>query len=83
MRQPPIRCVEFVELVTDWEEGALNDAVRGEVEEHINICPECTEYVEQMRVTVHLLRGIDEEAPPETARNALLAAFRARSVPGS
>ncbi len=77
-KQPPVRCVEFVELVTDWSEGALDESVRAEVEEHINICPPCAEYVEQMRMAVRLLRGAEQEAPPEPARDALLAAFRAR-----
>ncbi len=78
MNQPPLRCVEFVELVTEWSEGALDENVRAEVEEHINICPPCAEYVEQMRMAVRLLRGAEQEAPPEGARDALLAALRAR-----
>ena len=78
MKQPPVRCVEFVELVTDWSEGALDENIRAEVEEHINICPPCAEYVEQMRMAVRLLRGVEQEAPPAPARAALLAAFRER-----
>jgi anti-sigma factor RsiW len=80
MRQPEIRCVEFVESVTDWMEGALDDDVRLQVEEHLVICPHCTEYVAQLRVTAAVLRESPGEspgdAPPAAARAALLDAFR-------
>jgi anti-sigma factor RsiW len=72
-----MRCVQFTELVTDWQEGALSDEVRAEVEEHLGLCPDCVDYVEQIRATISVLRGV-EEAPPEAARAAALEAFRAR-----
>ena len=79
MRQPEIRCVEFVESVTDWMEGALADDERLMLEEHLVICPHCTEYVAQLRLAATVLRGgRAAEAPPPTARAALLDAFRAR-----
>ena len=79
MRQPEIRCVEFVESVTEWMEGALPDDERLLLEEHLVICPHCTEYVAQLRLTATVLRGRPtSDAPPPTARAALLDAFRAR-----
>ena len=78
MRQPEVRCVEFVETVTDWMEGALDDDARLLVEEHLVICPHCTEYLAQLRATAAVLREAPAEAPPAKARAALLAAFRAR-----
>jgi anti-sigma factor RsiW len=78
MIQPHVRCIEFVELITDWMEGALSDDVRAEVEEHMAICPGCTEYLEQLRITVRLAHEEAREAPPPDARAALIAAFRAR-----
>ena len=61
MKQPPVRCVEFVELVTDWSEGALDENIRAEVEEHINICPPSAEYVEQMRMAVRLFAALSRK----------------------
>ena len=79
MIQPAVRCVEFVETVTDWLEGALVDADRLPLEEHLVICPHCTEYVAQLRATTAAL-GLDgsrrRTAPPAPARAALFAAFR-------
>jgi anti-sigma factor RsiW len=81
MAQPAVRCVEFVESVTDWMEGALVDDDRLVLEEHLAICPHCTEYVEQLRLSMHVLREVDElgliaQAPPPAARATLLEAFR-------
>jgi anti-sigma factor RsiW len=79
MRQPVVRCVEFVESVTDWMEGELTDDERLALEEHLTICPHCTDYVAQLRLSSAVLRAADRttrQAPPPEAREALLEAFR-------
>ena len=78
MIEPQIRCVELVELVTEWMEGELDDHTRAYVEEHLVICPHCTDYLRQLRATTATLGTIVRpgEAPPASARAALLAAFR-------
>jgi hypothetical protein len=80
MRQPAVRCVEFVESVTEWMEGALVDEQSVELEEHLAICSHCTEYVEQLRLATSVLRETEgaarHDAPPPAARAALLDAFR-------
>jgi anti-sigma factor RsiW len=76
MPQPAVRCIELVELVTDWMEGALDDDERLQVEEHLAICPHCTEYVAQLRTSIGLLGELPTSAPPPAARAALLEAFR-------
>ncbi len=82
MRQPVVRCVAFVELVTDWEEGALGDDERVDLEEHMAICPPCVQYIKQLRLTRAVLRETAERygqnggAPPPAARATLLEEFR-------
>ena len=66
---PTIRCVDFVEHVTEWEQGGLSEDVRSEVEEHLALCPDCVDYVQQLRATVSMLRGAMDEAPPPQARS--------------
>jgi anti-sigma factor RsiW len=78
---PNVRCIEFVEYVTEWEHGVLSDEIRAEVEEHLAFCLPCADYVQQLRATVGMLRGALDEAPPEAAREAALAEFRARRGP--
>ena len=79
MIDPEIRCVEFVELVTDWMESALDDVTLAHFEEHAVICPPCAEYVTQIRTASRHLHDLQHEAPPPAAREALLDMFRAES----
>ena len=87
MRQPAVRCVEFVESVTDWMDGALVDPGRLAIEEHLVICPHCTEYVTQLRLSMSLLRAAESvaptDAPAPAARAALLEAYRNRPRDGN
>jgi anti-sigma factor RsiW len=78
MLQPEIRCIEFVESVTDWMEGALDDDTRVELEEHLALCVHCVAYVDQLRLTSAVLREAPSRSstPPAAARAALLDAFR-------
>jgi anti-sigma factor RsiW len=78
---PPddLACTEEVELITDYLEGALPEAKREQLELHLETCPGCTEYVEQMRAIAGSLGGLRDEQPvsPEL-RRAVLESFRAR-----
>ena len=73
-----VRCVELVELVTEWMEGELDDGTRAHVEEHLVVCPPCSAYVTQIRQAVRALQDLDGEAPPPAAREELLRFFRAQ-----
>ena len=82
MLQPEIRCIEFVEAVTAWMEGDLDDDERLLVEEHLAICPHCLDHLDQLRLAIAVLRGTEAvatpAAPPPAMRAALMAAFRER-----
>jgi anti-sigma factor RsiW len=71
-----LACIDEVELITDYLEGALPDAERRRLEEHLAFCPGCTEYLEQMRAVAGSLGGLREASIPPALRDALLAAFR-------
>jgi anti-sigma factor RsiW len=71
-----LTCREFVELLTDYLEGALDPAERADAERHLVICRGCSNYTEQMRSTIGLLRRIAEARPAEAPTADLLAAFR-------
>jgi anti-sigma factor RsiW len=83
MLQPEMRCREFVEAVTEWMEGALDDDERVVLEEHLAICPHCLDYLGELRLAIAALRrtagsssGPDRLGPPPAVREALLTAFR-------
>jgi anti-sigma factor RsiW len=69
-------CKEFVELVTDYLEGALPRDERHRFEGHLEVCPGCVTYVEQIRATVQTVGALREEDIPPGTRDELLAAFR-------
>jgi anti-sigma factor RsiW len=69
-------CREFVELVTDYFEGALSPADTARFEEHISQCFWCARYLEQMRVTIETVGRIDEDSLSRDAKDELLNAFR-------
>ena len=58
-----IVCQQFVELVTEYFEGALPDRARTHVEEHLAMCDWCTTYTEQMQATVLVLNELGSEQP--------------------
>jgi anti-sigma factor RsiW len=68
-------CRELVELVTDYLEDRLEEADRHRFDGHLDECPDCREYVEQMRQTVRALGTVSEDALSAPARDALLDAF--------
>ena len=73
---PTMSCKQFVELVTDYFEGALSDEDVRRFEQHINDCFWCGRYLEQMRVTIETVGQIDEGDISSDAKDSLLHAFR-------
>ncbi|MDQ1391786.1 MAG: putative zinc-finger [Acidimicrobiaceae bacterium] len=79
MRQPEVRCVEFVEQVTQWLEGGLTDEERLLFEEHLAYCSPCSRFMVQFRQSLALSRMADgymRQGPPPMVRAALQDAFR-------
>jgi anti-sigma factor RsiW len=79
-RRDDLLCVEFVEAVTDYLEGAMDRRERARLESHLRACPGCSRYLAQMRTAIDLtgrLRTADVDALGLDARAELLAAFRA------
>jgi hypothetical protein len=71
-----MNCKEFVELVTDYFEGALADDDVRRFEQHIEDCLWCGRYLEQMRTTITTVGRIEEDDISTDAKDALLHAFR-------
>lgn len=72
-----VTCQQFVELVTDYFEGALAPRTLNHVEEHLVMCDWCQAYVDQMQATVaslHVFKQPLSADPPDS----LLAALRAK-----
>ena len=76
-----VTCQQFVELVTDYFEGALPPRTLSQVEEHLVMCDWCVAYVEQIQATVDSLRKLGDRSSREPP-NLLLAALRANGSAG-
>jgi len=74
-------CRELVEVITDYLEGALPGEDRRRFEEHLEECPYCINYLEQMRITVATLGGLREDSISPETRAELLDAFRGTAAP--
>jgi anti-sigma factor RsiW len=69
-------CFEFVELATEYLEGQLSPEDRERFEHHVDLCPACQAYMDQLRQTLRALGRIPEESLSSEARDELLRAFR-------
>jgi anti-sigma factor RsiW len=73
-----VDCVDVVELVTDYLEGALDPTTSEQVAAHLALCEGCDRYLEQMRATIRALGHVPLETVSDEARSTLLAAFQDR-----
>jgi anti-sigma factor RsiW len=78
-----LTCQELVELVTAYLEDALPSDERSRFNTHLNFCPGCATYVDQMRQTIQLVGTLTEDDIGPEARNQLLNVFRAWKHAGS
>ena len=76
LRRDKARCQDVVELVTDYLEGALDAPVRARFERHIAGCPDCTRYLDEVRLTRDAMGRVHPVPPPDDAKAAILDAFR-------
>lgn len=71
-----LTCREFVELVTDYLEGALSPDERARFEAHLLDCDDCPIYLDQIRETIRTVGALREEGIDPAAKEELLTIFR-------
>ena len=69
-------CRELVEVITDYLEGTMAEQDRRRFEAHLEACPYCVTYLEQMRETIESLGELTVESLSPRLREDLLAGFR-------
>lgn len=74
-RREEIICQQWVEIVTDYLEGALPPALQEAADRHLADCPHCREYLAQVRRTISLARELRDEDVPADIVDALTRAF--------
>jgi anti-sigma factor RsiW len=68
LRNRDLVCQQAIELLTDYLEGSLSRRQRLRLERHLRACPNCSNYLEQIRLTVRLTGAI---APEELVPDAV------------
>jgi anti-sigma factor RsiW len=76
LRRKDIVCQQAVELVTDYLEGALSRRDRRRFEAHLRGCPNCSAYLEQIRLTIEISGAIEPEDLSPEARRDLTDLYR-------
>jgi anti-sigma factor RsiW len=71
-----LACIDAIELVTDYLEGALPDGERQRLEAHLATCDSCSEYLAQMRAVAGSLGGLRGDGLPRELRDSLIATLR-------
>lgn len=69
-------CRELVNVITDYLEGTLAESDRFRFEAHLEECPYCRNYLEQMHETISALGGLCEDSLAAETQERLLEAFR-------
>jgi putative zinc finger protein len=59
-----MKCSDREKQISDYLDGALDEAASRQLKEHIDNCPRCREILEEMKKTDILLRGNQEGSPP-------------------
>lgn len=73
-----VACRELVELVTEYLEGTLPAEEVAAIEAHLDECPGCRAYLDQMRATIAVLGTVTVQTLPDRTVDDLLRVFRAR-----
>jgi anti-sigma factor RsiW len=73
------RCVDVLEMITDYLEGALPPDRTTLIDEHLSACDGCRTVLDQWRTVVELAGRVTADALDSlqpSARDRLLASFR-------
>jgi anti-sigma factor RsiW len=76
LRRRDIVCQQAVELVTDYLDGALSRRNRRRLEAHLRTCPNCSAYLEQIRITIRLTGAIEPDDLTPAAQADLIQLYR-------
>jgi anti-sigma factor RsiW len=76
LRRKDLVCQQAVELVTAYLEGALSRRERRRFEAHLRACPNCSAYLEQIKLTIELSGTFEPDDLTPDARQDLTDLYR-------
>ena len=78
-REDEMRCVEFVELISDYLQGDVSDEQRFRIEHHLEGCAGCRAALEQIKTVIRVtgrLTAADVASIDPLIRDRLLSTLR-------
>jgi anti-sigma factor RsiW len=76
LRRKDLACQQVIELLTDYLEGTLSRRQTRRLEAHLRDCPNCSNYLEQFRITIRLSSTIEPEDLSSEAVRDLTELYR-------
>lgn len=74
-------CNVVVELLTDYLDGTLDPGTTASLEQHLELCPPCVVFLEQLRATITAVGHLPDDTLSDAAMAELEAAFRGYHPP--
>lgn len=75
-----LRCLDIVELLDEYLDGALDPVDAAALDAHLAGCQDCAAFMRTYRGTVRKSRELRESQLPPTLRERLLAFFPGRKT---
>ena len=76
LRRRDLVCQQAIELLTEYLEGTLSRRQRRRLRAHLDECPNCSAYLEQIRITIRLSGSIEPEDLSPQAQDELTELYR-------
>ena len=70
-----MNCYETIDLMGDALEGSVPPESRAGFDEHLQECPVCSTYLDQLRVPLQALERLPQPMVANQRRSELIAAF--------
>ena len=77
-RQRMMTCQEQVDLLADYLDGALNPEVAKALEQHLDGCPSCLNFIKTYKATSVLVREVTCEEMPDELKDRLASFLKAK-----
>ncbi|NOY22369.1 MAG: hypothetical protein GXO70_02500 [Acidobacteria bacterium] len=71
-----MKCEEILDILSDYVDGELARGQCQRIQEHLEVCPHCREFVETFRESLEIAHGLDKKLPPQDVCESVLQAFR-------
>ena len=75
------QCICFKERMSEYIDNVMNEQEKRKFKEHMNICADCSEELNQMQHIVNILKELPEEDLPENFYKDLMSRIYMSQLP--